>query len=453
MFSRRSRSQNNQQQPPPQQAAPPQPGVINRGMMNSIRRILRGHVRPNPPPPVVPGELADLWTGYEDNRPRPITAPTQQADELTEQFVNMRITENVSRNPTAIDASRAAAASQFQRNAPRRAAFWLNAMQDVESFEQNTDNERGVVIRDNKIPNNELFALKPCGEPPKPSEVGPFRSLLLTTLFNDWLILEYLENNDPNFVSMYQRKSQEVNGEERDLELCYNILNCDVLNDAEILGIQCSPKSINDYTVSEILILWNASTELINTHCAGRNRRGAWLRHHPFPIGVKDSPVEDSYGDNLRKFYKCPNVILALYIHHIMKAYEENRLEAFPSQLGTEETGFHWIVYSQGGQTSQEYIYIKGVGLKISAIRLTGFANSVVLGYHDIISDDNGEYVVNDRTMPLGYKFMKDRAHSHHLLCFKSEHLNKNVFANSCITLVNHLACSDSFVNCVVSKK
>jgi hypothetical protein len=252
---------------------------------------------------------------------------------------------------------------------------------------------------------------------------------------------------------MYQRKSQEVNGEERNLELCYDILNCDILNDDEILGIQRSPKSINHYTVSEILILWNASTELINTHCAGRNRRGAWLRYHPFPIGVKDSPEEDSNGDNLRKFYKCPNVILALYIHHIMKAYKENRLEAFQSQLGTEETGFHWIVYSQGGQNSSDSIYIKGVGEIIKAIRLAGFANSVVLGYHDIISDDNGEYVVNDRTMPLGYKFMKDRANSHHLLCFKSEPLNKNVLANSCIALVNHLACSDSFVNCVVSKK
>ncbi len=133
--------------------------------------------------------------------------------------------------------------------------------------------------------------------------------------------------------------------------------------------------------------------------------------------------------------------------------FEEDRLEAFQSQLGTEETGYHWIVLAQGGQTSQIYIYIKGVGPIIGAIRLTGFANSVVLGYHDIISDDDGEYVVNDRTMPLGYKFMQDRAHTHHLLCFKSEHLTKKVSACDCIALVNHLACSDRFVNCMVSKK
>ncbi len=175
--------------------------------MSLIRRFLSGHVLPNPPPEL-PDEMVDLWTGYVDDRP--ITAPTQQVDDrLTRQFVNMRIRENVTRNPNAIDESRAAAASQFQSNVTRQTAFILNAIQDVESFEQNTDNERGVVIRDNNIPTNELFALQPCGVPPKPSE-DSFRSLFLTTLFNDWLVLKYLQDNDPFFESIYKRESQDV---------------------------------------------------------------------------------------------------------------------------------------------------------------------------------------------------------------------------------------------------
>lgn len=176
------------------------------------------------------------------------------------------------------------------------------------------------------------------------------------------------------------------------------------------------------------------------------------VQNHPFPIGGRNNPDTDSHEAKLRKFYKYPNVILALYIHHVMKAYEENRLEAFQSQLGTVETGYHWIVFTQGCQTSKREVYVCGVGDIILARRLAGFANSVVLGYHQIISDDDGEYIVDGRRMPLGFEFMSNRAHTHHLHCFKSERTGQ-VCANTCIALVNHLACSDSLVNCMVSKK
>lgn len=205
MFGRRGRRQPPTQQPGPppppppanQEPPPPPPGnVINR----LIRRYFSRHAPPNPP-----SELADLLTEDDDN-PRPATAPTEHVDEqVFRRFVNMRINDNVRRRPDAFSESRAAA-SQFQSNPQQQSAFMLNAMQGVRSFEQNTDNERGVVIRDHKIPTNDLFGLQPCDAPPKPSEVEPFHSLFINTLFKDWLILQYLENNDPIFMSLYQKK-------------------------------------------------------------------------------------------------------------------------------------------------------------------------------------------------------------------------------------------------------
>eukprot|EP00984_Skeletonema_dohrnii_P022496 scaffold11618_cov84-Skeletonema_dohrnii-CCMP3373.AAC.3 len=396
---------------------------------------------------------------------RPITAPEKVPDSICELFQGMRVGDTVKRRHDDDDQGQSEEAiteslvmesiervgSYFDSELGQESAATLHAM-DPDSNDLNPPSTKRhrVSLKVEKGPSSaHMKHLIPCSVAPS-HDSDEFAEVFKTTLCDEWGVWEYLVNTDPLVNHLYLSKMGTYNGS--DLQLRYAIISTSILSDQERREVFSAPKEIGQYSVIDILSLWFASDECTASCCGGgegaRTLRSAWLSRHPYPIGRNESHRGDGRGTKLEKFYKYPNVILAMYLFEVITAFDDNRLRAHQTALGLQLDGFHWVILNESGG-AKEYVSIPCVDDNIiGMIRLTGFANAVVCSYYDKISDDNGEYIIDGVTFPLGIDFMDSmRCHGTHIICFDREHLTERYNANSCIALRGHVTCSDVTVN------
>ena len=417
-------------------------------------------------------ENLTLWSSKQDQDGRPNTAATSQTDRANWDDIWRDVQSNVKRNND--DAQ--TAMKRFKSDGGRRAAMLISILdpmtkEQLDEIErrssqnsqsdykietekliinEGTKDEREVELT--PTPSSLFEKLLPCDEPPTSGD--EFEKLVRETVVNVWKIWDHYLETDPQAEELYTQKAGSCNNDvEQLLKLKFSIIDASVLNRRQLIHVQENVKEIEDYSCMEILALWLASDEIVESIGCGRYPRRAWLQDHPYPIGRKDMPAgSPSRSDKLKTFYKHPNVILALYLHHIISSFRNKCLKAFKTALGLRGYGYHWLVLSRTG-TSKQDVGIPGVDSDFfRSIHIAGLANSVVCGYHDIITDDNATYEIKDITYPLGYEYLiSDRADTNHLICFTKECLNGIVCANMCIALLGNLSVSDVQVNVGVS--
>eukprot|EP00984_Skeletonema_dohrnii_P002451 scaffold846_cov78-Skeletonema_dohrnii-CCMP3373.AAC.2 len=288
--------------------------------------------------------------------------------------------------------------------------------------------------------------LIPCQVAPKRDQLE-FQDVYMEAVCDKWGVFEYLAKDDPRVNELYNSNKGKCDS---DLHLRYAILSTSILTDDQRTEMS-SAKAIEEYSVLEILSIWLAPDEFINTSCGGDldRRRNAFLSKHPYPIGREGRVPLAGRREKLLKFYKHPNVILAMYLYQVIEAFNENRLQAFQSAVGLQAHGFHWVILGDTGAAREDAAIPSVDGKIIGMVKLAGFANAVICDYHHIISDDLGDYYVDGVWHSLGIDYMGGtRCTTNHRKCFKQEILIAGkVRADKCIALKEHLACSDAKVN------